>query len=273
MRSYAHRVCILALCLSAHCFASEVLRVGKDAQLIAVTHDPGRTWTANQRVCILQRAQEVACGTVLKSTPKGAVVRLDSANQDVMAGDKVVGKAATSTGALLAPSQKRSQTPNAPATARVRRKRSFNVTVGAAMGTYYFYPVAAFNFAFLPHFSVGFGGSFLTARATGTTIVNLSGIGILGNLAYFSKGHHQGLWIQAGGGLQSFSATGGASGPESASSLMVFATAGWRHQFDFGLNFGAGAGASLIPDPNLQTINASLFGMRPLLIIDAGFAF
>lgn len=80
---------LVAVLLGGVALGAEVKRVGKDNKNIAISHDETRHWQAPDRVCILQQAKEIACGVVVKSAAKGAIVRLDRPSFDVLVGDKV----------------------------------------------------------------------------------------------------------------------------------------------------------------------------------------
>lgn len=255
---------VLLICAGAR--ASEVLRVGKDMTNIAVTHDPTRQWMPKDRVCILQRAREVVCGVVVRSTAKGAIVRLDTANYDVVAGDKVMGKFQ----ATPEPSKSGGTTLlNSVGNNPDSEVHLFNVTGGVNVGTSFFYPVVSFALAVAPNWSLGISGMFLTASSDP---VYLTAFGGYATVNYYSQEYFRGLWIQAGAGMTFFSVTDGVQ-DESTASFTGIITGGWRGYWDLGLNIGVGAGLQYISTPDLLLISPNASGIRPMIVVDVGFNF
>ncbi|MBY0369315.1 hypothetical protein K2X33_01430 [bacterium] len=253
--------------LSLPAWGAEVLRIGKDSQSFAVTHDEKRTWQAQDRVCFLQRAQEIACGVVTKSTSKGAIVRLEAPNYDVVVGDKAIGKRIA---AIV--TSKREPTAvllNSVADSADSDVHYFNVTLGAGLGTSFFYPQMGFQVAITPNLAIGASGTFLSAA---NAPVNLMAIGGSGTIAFYSQEYFRGLWIQASGGLTSISVRGGVQ-DEDATCFTGSFMVGWRAYWDFGFNIGAAAGVNYLADPNFTTITTSASGIHPAVNIDLGFNF
>lgn len=259
-------IAVLLICAGAR--ASEVLRVGKDMTNIAVTHDPTRQWMPKDRVCILQRAREVVCGVVVKSTAKGAIVRLDTANYDVMAGDKVMGKFQP-TPAEPPSSGGGTALLNSVGSSSESDAHLFNVAGGVNVGTSFFYPVLSFAMAVAPNWSIGLSGMFLTASSDP---VYLTAFGGYATVNYYSQEYFRGLWIQAGAGMTFFSVSDGVT-DESAASFTGLVTAGWRGYWDLGLNIGVGAGLQYISTPDLFLISPNAAGVRPMIVVDLGFNF
>ncbi len=261
------QILIAMLFLAAGARAAEVLRVGKDMTSLAVSHDPKRQWGLKDRVCVLQRAREVVCGAIVKSTAKGAIVRLDSANFDVVVGDKVISKLS---GPPLEPtSPKGTVLLNSVESHSERDPRIFNVTAGANVSTSFFYPAVGFAIALAPNWSLGLTGLFLTASSAA---VSLTAFGGYATLSFYSQETFSGLWVQGGGGMAYFMATGGVPN-ESAASFLGLATLGWRFNWDAGWNLGVGAGAQYIIEPQFTTIAATAAGLKPILVLDIGFHF
>jgi len=262
---------LMGMIVSASLHAAEVLRVGKDSTNIAISHDAVRQWNPQDRVCILQRAREVACGVVVKSTSKGAIVRLDQPNYDVTAGDKVMSKFTPGgvTGVPSAPKTQGAPLLNSVSDSADSEVHLFNVTGGVNVGTSFFYPVLGFQMAVYPTISVGVTGFFLTASQDP---VYLTAFGGYATVSYYSQEYFRGLWVQGGIGVTAFSITGGLE-DESAAALTGLVTAGWRGYWDLGLNIGAGVGLQYMFDPEFTTIEATSTGIKPMITVDIGFNF
>jgi hypothetical protein len=248
---------------------AEVLRVGKDSQSIAITHDETRKWTARDRVCVLQRAREIVCGTVTKVASKGAIVKMDQPNYDVLAGDKVISKFQPS-GVTAAPVA-RSSAPlmNSVPDSGESEIHRVNIAAGVSVGTSFFYPSLNVQFAVAPTIAVGLGGLFF---AYSNDLNSLTAFGGMGNLNYYSQEYFRGLWIQVAGGALMLSASGSGIS-ESATSFLGLATVGWRGYWDLGFNIGVGAGLQYISDPGFLNIVTTSSGFKPLIVLDVGISF
>ncbi len=277
------RLFILAFTLVAVAAnAADVLRVGKDMTNIAVSHDENRTWSPKDRVCVLQHAREVGCGTVVKTTTKGAIVRLDSPSYDILTGDKVISKFQAAAPAYVPPAQggirkQASQpAPSAPLMNSVGDSaeseiHSFNLSAGVGAGTSFFYPTLSAQYAIAPTLAVGITGAFLTAYDA-SSFSTLMEFGGLLTLNYYSQEYFRGLWVQGGAGVMIFSASGNYP-TEGYSSFTGLATVGWRGYWDLGLNIGVGAGFQYTSSPTFTYINVTSAGFQPLLVLDIGFSF
>lgn len=252
--------------------AAEVLKVGKDSTNLAISHDGTRSWVVKDRVCVLQRAREIACGVVMKSAGKGAIVRLDAPNYDIAAGDKVISKFGMRAPTAVEPNN--AVLLNSVPQDSDSEAHLFNVAAGVNVGTSFFYPVLNFNVAVTPNLAVGLSGTFLQAT---TDPFTLTGIGGYVGLNYYSFEYFRGFWVQVAGGIMGFSVNGDPLVPsdpgESSTSLLGFATVGWRGYWDLGINVGVAAGLQYIADPNFTSITASASGFRPMILVDLGFNF
>jgi len=277
MRSLVY---ILLLVLVVPLHAAEVLRVGKDSTNIAVTHDGTRTWMPKDRMCVLQRAREVVCGTVVKSTSKGAIVKLDGPNYDILAGDKVISKfGPNSAPAVAKPAKPTTLQPaqgapllNSVSDGPEAEYHIFNASVGVNVGTSFFYPTIGFQFAILPTISVGVGGTYFSSSNGATSLTAFGGY-VSAN--YYSQEYFRGFWVQLGGGPLMMNATSVGLPDESATAFLGFATVGWRGYWDLGFNIGVGAGAQYIPDPQFTPamISTGPWGIQPMLTLDIGLNF
>jgi hypothetical protein len=258
-------ILVFVFLFSGQLFASEVLRVGKDAFNFAITHDDSRQWKVKDRVCVLQRAREIACGSVVKVAVKGAIVRLDQPNYDILAGDRVVSKYQAE------PSGKSAAAPLIDSVPESEESEwhVLNVALGGVAGTNFFYPVVNFQVAVVPTVSLGLTGFFFNYSNELNTLLAFGG---MATVNYYSQEYFRGFWVQLGGGLAAISVSG-ASPPESATTFAGLATVGWRGYWDLGFNIGVGAGLQLIGDPALQNTVLTSAGLKPIVVLDIGLSF
>ena len=86
-------VWLLLLILCSPAYAARVLKIGKDQVNIGVSHNTDRKWNPNDRVCVYHKKIRVMCGMVIKTFPKGAIVKLNEpAKGRIFTGDPVLAK-------------------------------------------------------------------------------------------------------------------------------------------------------------------------------------
>lgn len=247
--------------------AAAVLRVGKDMTNIAISHDPARKWAMGERVCILQRFQEIACGVIVKVVPQGAVVRLSAPSNDVMAGDKAVGKPQTG----AAPAQQKLVAPlmDSVPDSQESGMHSFNLSGGVAVGTSFFYPTLSAQLTVAPTIAVGINTFFLSAPSS---IYTLLAFGGAATVNYYAHEYFRGLWVQVAAGLGHFRLSDGVT-TETATVFTSSTTVGWRGYWDLGLNIGAGAGLQFWGSPSFTSGTVTASGFQPFLCVDIGISF
>lgn len=262
--------------------SSKVIRVGSSQSGIAVSHPTGSQWIIQDRVCVIQIHNPIGCGKVLKTTNKGAIVKLDAPNSDIVAGDSVVPESQASSpppktveAPMTVTKHKKSQ--NRPTLLLDSMKKNgvsenylYNFSAGANFSFSFFYPTVTFEYLFHPQFSIGITPMVLFAKNSG---VNLMGWGGFLDLNYYHQGNFRGIWLRGAAGYINF-AVSSSTNPnitESAGSMMGLATIGWRGYWDLGLNIGVSAGGQYIQDPHLITISVDSAGIQPVLTLDVGF--
>jgi hypothetical protein len=248
------------LLLAASAFGAEVLRVGRDHQNIAISHGDSRHWQVDDRVCVFHGSTKIVCGTVLKTTPKGAIAKLESSNSDILAGDEIRAGGTRRPTALLATTETGSE----------GRPSNFDITGGLSFSYSFFFPMINFQVALAPNFAIGLTPLYL--KTTG----DLGSLGAFGGyltLNYYGSEYFRGMWIAAGAGALMFSGDDGFTPTQSATSPAFTLTLGWRGYWDLGLNIGVGAGVQYISKPNFVNLDVSAAGVQPLLIVDVGFNF
>lgn len=299
MRSQINIWMLVLGCVSAPVFAnSKVLKVGRDRINVAVTHDAGRTpWREQDRLCISQNGRPIVCGTVIRTSPKGAILRLEKATTEVAAGDIVTqteprrggsdGTTAAPTAAAASPAKPvaannlRGVRRRRPATALMGSANGsheaparFNISAGLSAGLSYFYPTIDFQVRVSKHFAIGVIPFYLRASADTTS---LTAIGGFGTLNYYFDGYFRGFWVQGGGGFVSFSTTDSIdpTNPvtESVGVPAGIFTLGWRGYWDFGLNIGVAGGLQYIGSPTFTSTEVKSAGAQPLFLLDVGLNF
>jgi hypothetical protein len=275
----------------------KVLRIGANQSSIAVSHPDMAPWQPRDRVCVIQLRSTIGCGRVVKSTTKGAIVRLDAPSADVIAGDTVVAESQATSVSESGPGPKSTRTskalsPKSDSFAAENQSRkpsqigsktqlldsvkkhpeseayNFNLSAGTSISFSFFYPILNFQYSFSPQFAVGVVPMALFA---GTSSASLTGLGGYVTLNYYGQGNFRGLWIQGGAGMVMFNVSGGLSTSESANTLAAIGTVGWRGYWDLGLNIGVGAGLQYIQNPSFTSITVESAGFLPMVILDVGF--
>ena len=265
------RALLLILTTSSLAQAAELLRIGKDNVNIAVSHDAARQWAPRDRACVLQHGREIACGTVVKVSPKGAIVRLDAANYDVLAGDRVTGK-----GKAQGRDMSSVETPamNSVATHAADEALTLDLSVGAFMGLSFVAPSISLAYAFNPHWAVGISGFFFSKTSATNTNTSTSSMGGLASIHYYSAGTFRGIWGQVGAGMTTFSTSTSGTLNESGAALFGLGTVGYRHHFSQGLNVGGGVGGQFYLDPGFATEGAiDSMGFAPIATLDVSWNF
>jgi hypothetical protein len=251
---------ILLATFVASSFGAEVIRVGRDQQSIAVTHSGNRQWKTDDRVCIYHGATRVVCGTILKTTPKGAIAKLETPSPDVLAGDEARFGGNRRPTALLTTHETGSE-------ARVFRA---NISGGLSFSYNFFFPMLDAQFALGPSFAIGVMPLYFRAS---TADSQLGAFGGFVSLNYYGAEYFRGLWGMMGAGAFFFNVDNGFDPPQSATSPAFILTGGWRGYWDLGLNIGVAAGIQYVNKPTFTNVDIKSAGIQPLLIVDVGFNF
>lgn len=246
---------------AASCPAAEVLRVGASQKIIAISHDSNRPFVENDSICIFQKGREVACGTVVKSSAKGAIVRLESKSGDLLRGDIVRLEASGRKPAM--------QIFDSLEADENAKNYDFNLSGGISAGLNFFFPNLNLQKGVTPKFSLGLVPFYFNFTSNDTSVGAYGGYFTFN---YYQSDYFRGLWVQLGPGLYFFNAkTGEVS--ESAKSFAAMATVGWRGYWDLGLNIGVGAGVQYVREPDIRSVEVRSSNFQPLVILDLGFNF
>ncbi len=252
---------ILAMWMAAPALASEVLAVSGGRKNIAVAHDPKSPWVTRDRACVVQNQTDVVCGTVTKTTVKGAIVALDTTFDGVSIGDLV-----RKIGGGRRPTAETVETFNSHQT-----KTTFDLTLGMGVGLSFFYPMLHLQVALSPHFTLGVQPLYYKASG-GNTAVSAFGGMLTAN--YYKDPYYNGLWICGGVGTSSVSVEDLSLGlSEKANSMLGMLTVGWRGRWASGWNAGIAGGIQYLGDPAFTTIVIKSAGVQPLLTLDFGYNF
>ncbi len=242
-------------------FGAEVIAVSSGRRSIAISHESVGKWAVEDRACVIQNETDVVCGSISKTTAKGAIVKLDIAFEGVSIGDKV---RKSGSGRHLA--AETVETFNAQFS-----PRDFDLTTGLGVGFSFFYPMLHFQAGIGKHFAVGIQPYFYKA-AGGTT--NISAIGGMLTANYYFQPYFRGLWLSLGAGITSLSVKDpSAAIDEKASVPTGVLTVGYRARWAKGWNAGIGGGAQLLSDPKFTSVTLNSAGIQPLLLLDFGINF
>lgn len=151
----------------------------------------------------------------------------------------------------------------------------WNLSGGIHAGLSSFFPMVHLQKSIGSYFALGLMPVFSKTSTTGTEV---SALGAVLTFNYYGNEYFRGFWTQVGVGMYKYTADSSATLTttalsESASSLAVMATAGWRGYWDLGLNVGVGAGLQFIQDANFSTIDIKSDNIQPVIVLDVGVNF
>lgn len=251
---------ILFACIGFAASAAEVIAVSSRRNSVAISHDSSSPWVMSDRACIVQNETDVVCGVIAKTTSKGAIVKLDTAFDGLVIGDKVrkAGSARRPSSADTVETFPRGSSP------------SFDLTAGVGATLSSVFPTLHIQYAVSRHVSLGAMGYYSPGADGTATVTSLGG---LATFNYYGTAPYRGLWIHAGLGYGTISINDTTLlVSQSAGGLTGQLTAGYRHRFGKLLNGGIAGGIRYFADPNFATI-AIASGIMPLLNLDFGINF
>ncbi len=254
---------LLILLLSNILIGAEVLRVGSDLRLIAVTHDLTRRWQVNDRVCVVQESKELDCGVVIKSKEKFSIVKLKEGSSQIARGNKVVSDVRSQKPVALLSSEP------VPTTLLVEPLTFHLLSVGGSIGPKFFYPSLHFQRIIDPQIAVGIMPSYLNINASTKTLSSISVL-LTGN--YYPSEFFKELWIQGAMGLAFMSTSSGTIEQQSAS-FQALATVGYRLKTELKIVLGIAGGFQYLNDPKFSGLTLNGVGFKPVLVLDAGVNF
>lgn len=294
-------VCLVLLCalaLTRTLVGAEVVKVGEDYKFVTVSHDPAREWQVNDQVCVIEKTNEEikACGLVMRSVMKGALVRFTVRLGEIKVGDLAQW--------VIVPWMKSPKERElARKSGKVPFRHSFVLdlhqkalnreviyvkgldiveqetfweleehatnTYSITGGFNFLYPIIHGQKAVGKHFTLGLMGTYLSHDIHQVKTTSFGG---LLTLSYYGKEPFRGLWFQVGAGpLYSSLDYLGQTG--NGFFLTVMMSVGWRWFLGEHINSGLGVGGmycfmrsnSFIPFDNIFLL--------PTVIIDIGFTF
>lgn len=268
---------------SADAASSQVMKIGKNSMSLAISHASSKPWKVRDRVCVIQVRSAIGCGVVTKTATKGAIVKLDNATHDIIAGDRVVPEEREEQPEAKRPTDSEASAP-LPRQSKTKEKAPlletvvpssesdegpFNLSLGAVISFSFFYPMANLQLALSPKFAIGLVPMVLVARS-GTS--DYLALGAYGTLNYYGQQSFRGIWIQLGAGASNTTISS-PSGSESAMQLLGLATVGWRGYWDLGLNIGVAVGVQYFQDPGFASATIQSAGILPAFLVDVGMGF
>lgn len=259
--------------------AGEVLKTAGKKVLVGV--GSGDDWSVDDSVCFYRGSKKIGCGTVVKMAKAKALVEVGSLK--LSKGDRAEGTRASSAKTTskrkikeeepedraTASAEEAGESYGSASNRRFDKPLKFDLTGGLNASLNLFYPTLTFQLGLSPSIALGLRPAFFRLRSETST---LSAYGAMLTVNYYRDHHFKGLWGQAGIGAYFYSITQGASS-ESPKTLVGLATIGWRLRFKTGLNIGIAGGVQYIGSPNSTLVAVEFDGIRPIAVLDAGFAF
>lgn len=257
------RLLFITFLFSQSLIGAEVLRVGSNLRLIAISQDTLRQWKVNDRVCVLQNGKPIDCGTVIKSKENYSLVRLKEGSSLISRGDKVVFDVATKKPVVLFqadPITPLSLVPPSP----------FHLlSIGGSIGPGFFYPSLHFQRIIDPQIALGVMPGYLNITASPKTV---SSISLLFTGNFYPSEFFKGLWIQGAIGFAFISSRNGTV-EQQATSLEALATVGYQTKLEIGIVVGIAAGVQYLTDPEFTGITLNGVGVKPIVIFNVGVNF
>ncbi len=258
---------LLAICFSGSAIAGKVIKATPKAVLIS--HDEAHRWKKGEKACFYDGDKKLGCGKVVKVAKSAAMVKFDNKKNKIQKGflaelytPDIEDRLPASHGETIDSTGKRK-----------KKKPSINLTGGFSGASGLFNPYINVQIALSDHIAFGLRPHFF--KLSNPTSA-LSSVGGFGTINIYLKDRFKGLWLQAGGGMFSYSISdlspGGAT--ESAKTIALVGTAGWRFHFASGFNIGLGAGMQYLGDFTSTIITANFTGAKLVFAnIEAGFTF
>jgi len=244
--------------LSMPSYATHVLGMSSSRSEIAVAQDIARPWQLNERACVLPRNAQPTCGTIIRATPKGAILRLEIPSTTVTLGDQVSHRGERSPAGI------------SESTYEKKYGGTFNLSAGMAAGINYFFPLVHFQVALGPNFAIGLMPFYYRASAGTASLSALGGLMTLN--AYFGP-YYSGFWITGGAGLSKLSFEDPTLPAESKQLLTGQFAVGYRARWVKSTSAGIAVGAKYLADPQFAAIETKSSGVQPLIMLDFGFNF
>lgn len=237
--------------------ASQVTKVANGGKNIIVSAD-GQRWIVGESVCVYQGGLAVACGMVTKANSKGAIVRI-SHGSGVNEGDRVIPASSRDLSTLVSSSE----------TVSGSQPKKVYVGAGFSLSPSYFFPSLNVQFQVAKNFSIGLVPSYI--KTSGTDF-SLSAISALATGNFYHLNRFEGLWAQLGLGLFHYSIQSN-SQSESANSITVLGTGGYRFAFGNVFSVGGGLGVQYISALNSSLVVLDFSSVQPVFLIDLGVRF
>ena len=244
-------------------WGAEVIKVGSDSRMVAVSHDVTRRWQLNDKLCVVKDGKEFACGNVIRVKENFCILRLKEGSESIARGDKVIASTPIKKPAILV--EPEIVTSSLPIT-----KEPFHLlTLSGTVGLSFLYPSLHFQRIVEPEFALGVMPSYLNINSS-TKSLNSISILLTGN--FYPKGFFKELWIMVAGGLAFMSSSTGSIEKQSTE-LQVLLTGGYRFKLDIGVVVGLAAGFQYLGDPEFSSLNLKGTGFKPLVLVDFGVNF
>lgn len=145
----------------------------------------------------------------------------------------------------------------------------WNLSLGISAGFSFFFPMIHFQRRVSPYLSFGLMPLYFSTSGGSSKI---GAVGGMVTFNYYGNEYFRGFWGQLGVGAYRFNATT-ATTEQSATSLSLLGTVGWRGYWDLGLNVGVGAGVQYVANPGFSGVTLNSVDFQPVFVLDVGISF
>jgi len=239
MRTIAKLGLAFALGWGSFVFADTVVKTQPKRKLIAVTFSSEKSFKPDEEVCLMSGEVSVACGNILQSSEKGAIIFLRFG------------------GGLINPG----------AQVETTSRRALPRSRGLMAGLNYKFFYIQFQQLFAENLTYG----VLTEAIILRNGDSMKGFATLMTINYYSQGLLKGLWLMGAAGIHIVNREDSAAQRSSVTSLLTQANIGWRFRAGT-FTLGMAVGGQYFLDKSLHAITGRN-GLVPSAMLDIGFIF
>lgn len=212
-------------------------------------------WEVGDKVCVAEGEKEIACGSVIESGKRAAIVTLTKINDAIQIGTKV-----SLADAAVRSSFDRTQVD--PLDWFDLR----NISLGAMAKSSTFH----FQQAFTPHMSLGFIPQYFNGTLGN---VEASGVGAFGSLNIYPLDLYDGPFVLLAAGVYILNGADSLGNTDDTLAINGFGIVGYRWAFVTNVNVGMGIGAQYFYDLVFNSFDTGFNGILPVFYFDWGFYF
>ncbi|MBI4403085.1 MAG: hypothetical protein HY537_02930 [Deltaproteobacteria bacterium] len=255
--------CLIFASLSA--VASHVIKLGNNPKFVVISQDE-RRFIEQDYVCVTHGQRAVACGYVVRSFDKGAIVEFSFVSEPVTIND--LAQLFYNPGNAQMPEFRKPASHVIPEDLSRIETDAKAYRYALTLGLNYTYPMAHFQMLVQKNFAIGVLATYQTHDVYE---VQTAATGLMLTINYYSLNSYEGFWLHGAGGLFRTSVNYyDRSG--SYWSQIVLGTFGWRWFWNKNINSGIGVGAQMFNLKKNDILGFDYKFLNPIFTIDIGIA-